>query len=53
MSIDYLSFAAHVDYTQNSTFIDQVKPAHLVSIEETANSGTPLIDISLLGSRSW
>jgi cleavage and polyadenylation specificity factor subunit 3 len=31
LSVDYISFAAHVDYSQNSKFIDDVKPAHLVS----------------------
>lgn len=30
MSVDYISFAAHVDYTQNSRFINEVNPAHLL-----------------------
>ena len=30
MRVQNISFAAHVDYTQNSAFIDQIKPAHLV-----------------------
>jgi len=30
MSVDYISFAAHVDYTQNSRFINEVNPSHLV-----------------------
>ena len=32
MSVDYISFSAHVDYTQNARFIDEVKPAHLVRL---------------------
>jgi cleavage and polyadenylation specificity factor subunit 3 len=32
LSVDYISFAAHVDYSQNSKFIDDVKPAHLVRV---------------------
>lgn len=31
MSVDYISFSAHVDYTQNSAFIDEVKAPYLVS----------------------
>jgi cleavage and polyadenylation specificity factor subunit 3 len=30
-SIDEVSFSAHVDYAQNSDFIEQVKPKHIVS----------------------
>lgn len=32
MSVDYISFSAHVDYTQNSRFIDQVKAKHVVLV---------------------
>jgi cleavage and polyadenylation specificity factor subunit 3 len=32
MSVDYISFSAHVDFTQNSKFIDDVKAPHVVSI---------------------
>ena len=32
MSVNYISFAAHVDYQQNSAFIEQVKPSHLVLV---------------------
>lgn len=32
MSVDYMSFSAHVDYTQNSKFIDEVKPNHIVLV---------------------
>ncbi|KAG0034840.1 Cleavage and polyadenylation specificity factor subunit 3 [Podila clonocystis] len=30
MSVDYISFSAHVDYTQNSAFIDEVKAPYVV-----------------------
>jgi cleavage and polyadenylation specificity factor subunit 3 len=33
MSVDYISFSAHVDYTQNSQFIEEVKSPHVVSRE--------------------
>lgn len=32
MSVDYISFSAHVDYTQNSRFIDEVKAKHIVLV---------------------
>lgn len=32
MSVDYISFSAHVDFTQNAKFIDDVKAPHVVSI---------------------
>lgn len=31
ISVDYISFSAHVDYSQNSEFIEQVKAQHVVS----------------------
>jgi len=31
MSVDYISFSAHVDYQQNSTYIKEVNPSNLVS----------------------
>lgn len=31
MKVDYISFSAHVDYTQNAEFIDEMKPNNLVS----------------------
>lgn len=33
MSVDYISFSAHVDFTQNSKFIDDVKAPHVVSMD--------------------
>jgi cleavage and polyadenylation specificity factor subunit 3 len=34
ISIDEISFSAHVDYAQNSEFIEQVKAQHVVCILE-------------------
>ncbi|KAF8520382.1 beta-lactamase-like protein [Hysterangium stoloniferum] len=38
ISVDYISFSAHVDYAQNSEFIEQVKAQHVVLVhgEQTA-----------------
>ncbi|KAL8281150.1 hypothetical protein RQP46_006508 [Phenoliferia psychrophenolica] len=38
LSVDYISFSAHVDYTQNSKFIDEVMPAHLILVHGEANN---------------
>lgn len=32
ISVDYISFSAHVDYTQNSEFIELVKAQHVVRL---------------------
>ena len=32
MTVNYISFSAHVDFQQNSDFIDQVKPTHLILV---------------------
>lgn len=37
MKVDYISFSAHVDYTQNSEFIDEMKPVHLVLVHGESN----------------
>jgi cleavage and polyadenylation specificity factor subunit 3 len=37
-SVDYISFSAHVDYTQNAKFIDEVMPAHLILVHGEANN---------------
>ena len=39
LSVDYISFSAHVDYSQNSEFMELVKPQHIVS-------GSSLVDFS-------
>ncbi|KAK0485954.1 beta-lactamase-like protein [Armillaria novae-zelandiae] len=36
ISVDYISFSAHVDYSQNSEFIELVKAQHVVHGEQTA-----------------
>lgn len=30
MSVNYVSFSAHVDFIQNSQFIDEIKAPHVV-----------------------
>jgi len=32
ISVDYISFSAHVDYSQNSEFIEAVKAQHVVCL---------------------
>ena len=32
LSVDEISFSAHVDYSQNSEFIEMVKAQHIVSL---------------------
>lgn len=32
ISVDYISFSAHVDYSQNSEFIESVKAQHVVCL---------------------
>ncbi len=32
MSVDYISFSAHVDFAQNSEFIDILRPPHLILV---------------------
>ncbi|KAF9160928.1 Cleavage and polyadenylation specificity factor subunit 3 [Actinomortierella ambigua] len=38
MTVDSVSFSAHVDYTQNSAFIDEVKAPHLVLVHGETNA---------------
>ncbi|MBW0480711.1 hypothetical protein O181_020426 [Austropuccinia psidii MF-1] len=42
LEVHYISFSAHVDYTQNSAFIDQIMPTHLVLVHGELNSMTRL-----------
>lgn len=37
MKVEYISFSAHVDYTQNAAFIDEMKPVHLVLVHGEGN----------------
>ena len=32
LSVDYISFSAHVDYSQNSEFIELIKAPHIVRL---------------------
>lgn len=38
MSVDYISFSAHVDYAQNSKFIDEIKAQHIVLVHGEATA---------------
>ncbi|KAH8929232.1 Metallo-hydrolase/oxidoreductase [Atractiella rhizophila] len=38
LSIEYISFSAHVDYSQNAKFIDEVLPTHLVLVHGELNT---------------
>ncbi|KAG2178190.1 hypothetical protein INT43_003443 [Umbelopsis isabellina] len=38
MSVDYISFSAHVDFTQNSQFITEVNAPHVVLVHGEANA---------------
>ena len=51
ISVDYISFSAHVDYTQNSEFIDLIKAPHIV---RSSNFFLlhPLYG-GMLGPRAW
>ncbi|EGG02623.1 uncharacterized protein MELLADRAFT_38438 [Melampsora larici-populina 98AG31] len=42
IEVIYISFSAHVDYTQNAAFIDQVMPTHLVLVHGEFNNMTRL-----------
>ncbi|KAM0791584.1 endoribonuclease ysh1 [Microbotryomycetes sp. NB124-2] len=42
LSVDYISFSAHVDYTQNAKFIDEIMPAHLILVHGEVNNMTRL-----------
>jgi len=37
MSVEYVSFSAHADYTQNSRFIDECKPSNLFFVHGEMN----------------
>jgi hypothetical protein len=53
ISVDYISFSAHVDYSQNSEFIETIKAQHVVSLD-TANfilPTHPLLRCWCMGSK--
>lgn len=37
MTVEYISFSAHVDFSQNLGFIEAVKPAHLIFVHGESN----------------
>jgi len=44
ISVDYISFSAHVDYTQNSEFIELVKAQHVVRLSILSLSSISFLD---------
>ncbi len=50
ISVDYISFSAHVDYSQNSEFIDLIKAPYIVSSSALSHF-TPFTGI--LGPCAW
>ena len=42
MSVDYISFSAHVDFAQNSRFIDEIKAQHIVLVHGEQNNMSKL-----------
>ena len=51
LSVDEISFSAHVDYSQNSEFIEMVKAQHIVSLSSASDSTATNGDT--LGSGPW
>lgn len=49
LTVEYISFSAHVDYSQNSEFIELVKAQHVVSLFQENNFFPTLF----LGTSSW
>lgn len=50
ISVDYISFSAHVDYSQNSEFIDLIKAPNIVS---PSSPFPPHPLTGILGPRAW
>ncbi|EST07447.1 RNA-metabolising metallo-beta-lactamase [Kalmanozyma brasiliensis GHG001] len=42
ISVDYISFSAHVDFAQNSRFIDEIKAQHIVLVHGEQNNMSKL-----------
>jgi Cft2 family RNA processing exonuclease len=54
ISVDYISFSAHVDYSQNSEFIELVKAQQIVSTFESAvHNDIVKYDRRLIGAGAW
>ncbi len=49
LTVEYISFSAHVDYSQNSEFIELVKAQHVVSLFQETQS----LSNTFLGTGSW
>lgn len=45
ISVDYISFSAHVDYTQNSEFIELVRAQHVVSLQSSLLLSCCFVDL--------
>ena len=50
-SVDYISFSAHVDYSQNSEFIDLIKAPHIARSNLFSPHQISLTYI--VGPRAW
>jgi hypothetical protein len=54
ISVDYISFSAHVDYTQNSEFIDLIKAPHIVRSSNFSSPHPHQISLTyIVGPRAW
>ena len=52
ISVDYVSFSAHVDFSQNSEFIELVKAQHVVRLESSVQP-CALNNVSTSHFRFW
>jgi len=52
ISVEYISFSAHVDYSQNSEFIEAVKAQHVVRLLPF-HFLLPVVEDNELGSGTW
>lgn len=52
ISVDYISFSAHVDYSQNSEFIDLIKAPHIVRSSKLF-SPRQISLTYIVGPRAW
>jgi hypothetical protein len=51
ISVEYISFSAHVDYSQNSEFIDLIKAPHIV--RPSILVSPYLLPTYIIGPRAW
>jgi len=52
ISVNYISFSAHVDYSQNSEFIDLIKAPHIVRSSEFFSPDQVSLTY-IAGPRAW